>query len=242
MTIQFASVSRFPGKTGTYFYNAMFHHHQIDASYHALEVLEVSALEEILRGDGYQGVSVSMPYKKSVLAYLNRLTEKAKKFESCNSILNVDGALVGHNTDIFGILKSLEKLASGDSVMLLGDGSIAKQYSQVLSERGVPFTQSSRNRGNWDSRHFETADILINATSIGTINSDSPINSVTNFKFVIDLSLKQGQLYLSCRENGIQYFSGMEFYKEVFRNQFEFYTGIQPDIDFYSKLEANLGT
>jgi shikimate 5-dehydrogenase len=173
---------------------------------------------------------------------LSHLTEKARKFESCNSILNVDGALVGHNTDIFGIFKSLENLGSGDSVMLLGDGSIATQYSQVLSERRVTYDQASRNRGNWDNRHFNKADILINATSIGTVNSDSPINSVANFKLVIDLSLNQGRLHSDCRENGIPYFSGMEFYKEVFRNQFEFYTGIHPDIKFYSKLEADLGT
>jgi len=239
--VQFASVSKFPGKTGTYFYNAMFRHHQIDASYHALKVLEVSALEKILQEGGYKGISVSMPYKRSVLSCLSRLTEIARKFESCNSILNVDGALVGHNTDIFGIFKSVEGLGSGDSVMLLGDGSIAQQYSQVLSERGVPFNQSSRNRGNWDNRHFENADVLINATSIGTLNSDSPYNYVANFKFVIDLSLNQGQLYSDCQENGVPYFSGMEFYKEVFRNQFEFYTGIQPDIEFYSKLEADFG-
>jgi shikimate dehydrogenase len=238
--VQFASVSKFPGKTGTYFYNALFRHHQINASYQAIEVLEISSLEKILLGDDYKGISVSMPYKRSVLPYLTHLTEEARKFESCNSILNVGGALVGHNTDIFGIYKSIENMDSSDSVVLLGNGSIATQYSQVLSERGVLFAQISRNRGNWDSRHSGKANILINATSIGTVNSDSPINSVANFNFVIDLSINQGKLYSDCQKNVVSYFSGMEFYKEVFRNQFEFYTGIQLDVDFYSKLEADL--
>lgn len=238
MEIRFASVSSYPGRTGSYFYNKMFEYLGLNFSYQALKVTEVAELQAIFTLGHYRGVSISMPYKTLVLNYLDKVTEVAKEFNSCNSILIDDGNLQGHNTDIFGIYKSLELLDSTDSVALLGGGSIATQYSKILSAREISFSQFSRKQGNWDERHSIASDVVVNATSIGTLDRSSPIILTPSCRYVIDLSLRHGNLQMDCDNFGVSYFSGMDFYEEVFREQFLFYTGLNADMEFFHSLKT----
>ena len=237
MSINFASAAKNPGSAGTFFYNAMFKHHSIDARYDALRISDVFALEQLLTEKQYTGVSVSMPYKGAVLKFLTDQTMNVKKHSSCNSVLIEGNSVKGENTDVFGVIKSLTLIEPEWTVNLLGDGMIASQYVRELKSTGVNFCQFSRKLGNWNLRSSNKPDVVINATALGTIDSTNAVPNVEGCSYVVDLSIRHGELRNLCIKSGIQYFSGLDFYKEVFRYQFHFYTSINPDMERFEELQ-----
>ena len=90
---------------------------------------EVAAsLENIKRYDMF-GLNVSMPYKQTVIPYMDELTDAAQLIGAVNTIINREGKLVGHNTDGIGFFRSLATFADfdvKDKVMtILGGGGAA---------------------------------------------------------------------------------------------------------------------
>lgn len=236
MSLNFASAAKNPGLAGTFFYSAMFKHHSIDARYEALRISDMLALEKLIAEKHYAGISISMPYKGAVLKLLTHQTLNVTGNNSCNSVLIEGSSVKGENTDIFGVAKSLTAIEPEWTVNLLGDGMIASQYVRELERMGANFLQFSRKLGNWNLRNSNKPKVVINATALGTINSSSAVDSVEGCSFVVDLSIRHGALRNLCIESGVQYFSGLDFYKEVFRHQFRFYTGINPDMELFDEL------
>ena len=107
---------------------------------------------------------------------------------------------------------------------ILGNGSISRMFQRIFLESGMNFTVYSRNLGNWGSRNSE-ADLTINATGLGTASKESPLGFLSTNAQIVDLALKENDLSNLCLEYGVTYFSGLYFYKFVFLEQFEFYTG-----------------
>lgn len=237
MIIKFASAAKNPGSTGSFFYNAMFKNHQIEAQYEALKISDVFELEKLLTEKQYMGVSVSMPFKGAVLKFLTDQTMHVKAHSSCNSVLIEGNSVKGENTDVFGVIKSLTLLEPEWRVNLLGDGMIASQYVKELELMGANFCQFSRKLGNWNLRSSNKPNVVINATALGTIDSTSAVPNVEGCSYVVDLSIRHGELSKLCFKSGIQYFSGLDFYREVFRHQFHFYTGINPDMNLFEELQ-----
>ncbi len=237
MSINFASAAKNPGLTGTFFYNAMFKHHSIESRYEALRISDMLELEKLFAEKQYMGVSISMPYKGAVLKFLTDQTMNVKEHSSCNSVLIEGSSVKGENTDVFGVIKSLTLVEPKWTVNLLGDGMIASQYIKELERMGVNFCQFSRKLGNWNLRSGNKPNVVINATALGTIDSTSAVANIEGCSYVVDLSIRHGELRNLCIKSGVQYFSGLDFYKEVFRHQFHFYTSINPDMEHFEELQ-----
>ena len=52
-----------------------------------------------------QGFNVTIPYKKTIIEYLDDLSPEAKMLEAVNTVKNQDGKLIGYNTDGQGFYK-----------------------------------------------------------------------------------------------------------------------------------------
>lgn len=234
----FYSISQHPGTTGEYFYNSFFKKFNIDATYKALgsNTADFNKLLDSLRKTA-NGISISMPFKNTVLNQLTQQSLDVTKYDSCNTIICQDSDLIGYNTDIQGVIESVSKVAYNDKVLILGNGSMGKMFHKYMQSSG--YTQTilvSRSLGNYDSRHQE-ADVLINCTSLGTINNSSPIQTLNKkIKFVIDLSVKRADLFQLCESQNIKYFSGMDFYKCQFKAQYLKYTGQEVDLDYFDYI------
>jgi shikimate dehydrogenase len=237
MTQQFVSLAQYPGTTGTYYYNRFFEYYGISAEYSAVKCLDIFAGIELCVQQDVSGVSVTMPYKQSVLNILDVITCDASIYQSCNTIVNSAGMLTGYNTDIAGVRWSLTDIDVNSDIIVLGSGAMAQQYLRYLHLNNYTrVRQISRSQGNWDSR-TESTDVLINCTALGTVNSLSPVESV-NSAVVIDLSVKPGLLAQQCLNASVKYLSGAEFYQQQFLKQFEIYTGIKPDASVYKLFES----
>jgi shikimate 5-dehydrogenase len=79
--------------------------------------------------------------------------------------------------------------------------------------------------------------VLINCTSLGTVNTDSPLEHLNlNTRLVIDLAVKPNDL--TKQSSNIEYLSGTDFYKNQFFKQYSIYTGKSVDKDDYELIAA----
>ena len=231
----YISLSKYPGTTGEYFYNNFFKHYNINAEYKAHQCYDIGSSIKQAAQNNLTGISVSMPYKKTVIPYLNDITADCATYQSCNTVINNNGRLTGHNSDLSGVKYTCEFIETGDSITVLGDGAMASMYIKYLKDFNV--TQCARKLKTWDLRHA-SCDVIINATGMGTSIDQSPCDHIpSNTRLVIDLSVKQGQLNTQCQASGIKYIGGREFYKEQFKVQFKIYTGVEIDDHVYDKFD-----
>lgn len=112
-----------------------------NAVYLAWEVAEDEVEQSLqqLRVLDMLGANISMPYKKKVLPYLDKVDEYAQLIGSVNTIVQKDGRLTGYNTDGLGFLKSLPKNFSIDKkkMVLLGAGGAATAIVVEAIRQGV---------------------------------------------------------------------------------------------------------
>lgn len=87
------------------------------------------------------GVNVTVPHKEKVLPFLDELTPEAQLTGAVNTIVHIEGRLVGHNTDGAGFLRALREEAgfspAGKNVLVLGAGGAARAVAVALAGAGA---------------------------------------------------------------------------------------------------------
>lgn len=174
-------------------HNAAFNALGIDALYTARDVApeDLTQVIKALRAPDVWGANVTVPHKRAVLAFMDDLSDAAKRIGAVNTIVNKNGYLYGDNTDAPGYLRALADanitLKDADAV-LLGAGGAARAIVYALLTAGVK-RLSIHNRtpekaqalatefstlGNVQALPDEEltprvhgADLLINSTSLG---------------------------------------------------------------------------
>lgn len=238
---KFISLSQYPGKTGKYFYTEFFKHYNIDAVY------EPRACEDIQQGisdaleDNVSGISISMPFKQTVIKQLHSRSASVILYNSCNTIVNDTGFLTGYNADLAGVEAVCENIKLGDKITILGAGAVGSMFVKYLEDLHYPnLNVCARSLNTWAQR-FAYADVVINCTALGTSTIESPYKMgqiPPAARLVIDLSIKDCELAQQCQSYRIKYLSGREFYKSQFLKQFEIYTGIRPSSEVYDNIES----
>ena len=134
--------------------------------------VEPEELGNFLHQADFDGLNVTMPYKKAVIAYLDELTPTAKQIGAVNTIYRKAGKLIGHNTDLYGFQQMLKKSAlspAGKKCLVLGSGGASDVAVFALQQMGANVVIISRkgenNYGNL--AHHKDASIIVNATPVG---------------------------------------------------------------------------
>jgi len=153
---------------------------------HSYENIEPQDLEEIIdkmRCGSLAGVSVTHPYKKQVIHYLDDVDEAAAACRAVNTIVRDGEKLSGFNTDVFGATRALNESNQNSfrNVVLLGAGGAARAVARALAkfsveklvvykrsrtefhlETELPYQVEVRS---WPAGAIEEpADLLVNAT------------------------------------------------------------------------------
>ena len=160
--------------------------HNINALYKK-QLLEKNDVEKILsdvRASRFHGINVTVPFKNTVIPFLDQLSDTAQKTQSVNTIFKSQNKLVGDNTDVYGFSEAIKLTnfnPANKKALILGAGGVVPSvivalknmrfYEIILSNRtkekavnlkkNFPFLKVI----NWG----ETikSDLIINATSIG---------------------------------------------------------------------------
>lgn len=151
----------------------------VDCSYESFPIDDINKLPSLLQDVGeLEGINVTIPYKKSVIPFLNNSTEAVNKIGACNCIKIKNGHLTGHNTDVTGFERSLSpKLKSSHThALVLGTGGSAAAVEYVLEKLSIDFLFVSRNKSS-DNNIISYKDLnkailskytlIINTTPVG---------------------------------------------------------------------------
>ena len=148
-----------------------------------------------------EGLNVTIPYKKAVLAYLTD-SLIPEGLNACNCIKIRNGKLTGYNMDVLGFGKSLTPLLNSaqQRALVLGNGGATESILYVLKEKGIPFEVVSRSlhKGSTLTYSELTRDIvqahtlIINTTPLGTYphtdnSPDIPYEGITHRHLLYDL-------------------------------------------------------
>lgn len=179
-------------------------------------------LGDFLRSGSFEGLNVTIPYKKAVMPYLAEISENAKAIGSVNTITVLpNGTLRGDNTDYDGFLYLVRRsgiAVNGKKALVLGTGGASLPVKKVLSDLGareiISISRTGENNYQNLEKHFD-ADLIVNTTPVGMYpnNLQAPL-SLDGFSLlsgVLDIvyNPQKTQLILDAEQRGIPAFSGL---------------------------------
>ena len=90
-------------------FSPQIHRHFSDYSYTLFEMSE-NEVGDFLKSDRFDSTNVTIPYKKTVMPFLDEISEEARRIGSVNTITRIQsGGLRGDNTDYFGFSYLIRK-------------------------------------------------------------------------------------------------------------------------------------
>ena len=228
--------------------------HNINAIYEKikLEENEIESFIDKIRNQKIDGCNITVPFKKKVIPFLDRLSSEAEKTQSVNTIINNDGNLIGYNTDICGFEKAIKSLnfdMKGKKVFILGAGGVVSSIIYALKKMEtskVILTNRTKKKAEEmkkqfydieivDWGHVINFDVVINATSLGLNNEfiNLDFSNIGGKKLFYDVIynpeetnfLKEGKKLGNQTENGKLMFIFQAF------EAFKLWHGIEPKIN-----------
>ncbi len=159
-------------------HNAGFEVLGLDWRY-ALADVPADALPEMVRqlrrGD-LAGANVTKPHKAAVISLLDAVSEAADRAGAVNTIVrSAEGRLLGDNTDLPALASELARLGRFERAVVLGRGGAARTAAAALADAGASVRMVARDAWAQVPALLEAADLLVNATPIGTAEDVSPV-------------------------------------------------------------------
>ena len=202
-------------------YSPAIHRQLGDYDYQLVELTPEEVGPFLQKGD-FQGLNVTMPYKKTVMDFCAELSPAAQRIGSVNTILRrPDGTLYGDNTDYDGFLYLLQSAGAqvqGKKVLVLGSGGSSLTVRTVLADLGagniVTISRSGPDNYTNLDRHRD-ADYIVNTTPVGMYpnNGAAPVDleQFPNCKGVFDLIYNPAktQLLLDAERRGMLFANGL---------------------------------
>jgi len=193
-------------------HSTIFKEIMLEGTYKLFEIQkeEVGNTINKFKNNSIAGVNVTIPYKTTVMKFLDEISDEAKKIGAVNTICFKDNKTIGHNTDYTGFGMMLEKNdidIHNKKAVVLGSGGAAKAVIQHLLDSEIgELTVVSRNTNKTECiydknginiisyeevSHLHEKDLIINCTPCGMYpNVDNCLiekSSIAKFSTAIDL-------------------------------------------------------
>ncbi|MBQ7321356.1 MAG: AAA family ATPase [Clostridia bacterium] len=157
-------------------FSALIHARLADYTYELCE-LTPCEVDGFMKEKAFRAINVTIPYKQTVIPYLDEVDEIARRIGAVNTVVNRDGRLYGYNTDFAGMCALIERLGlslKGKKVAVLGTGGTSKTARAVAAHLGakeILVVSRTAREGIIDyaaltAEHTDT-EILINTTPVG---------------------------------------------------------------------------
>ena len=236
-------------------HNHWFKENNINAVYEKkqLEETDIEGIITAMKNGDIEGMNVTVPFKKSVIPFVDELEYLAKKTQSVNTIYKKKDKIVGDNTDVKGFQYALQHIkynVKGKKIFILGAGGVTSSIIFALKQLEVSIIMlSNRTKEKaenlkkiypdldlikWgDIKNF---DMIINATSLGLKESDKiPINydQIDAGKFFYDViyNPKKTNFLLEAEKRGNQIENGKMMFAYQAQQAFEMWTGLLPSVN-----------
>ena len=220
------------------------------------KTLKEGDLENLIsqvRDKKIDGINVTLPFKKLIIPFLDKLTLEAQKTQSVNTVYLNKKKVMGHNTDIDGFEMSIQKSnidLSNKKVLILGAGGVVSSIILALTkmkvsrvivsnrtkEKAENLKQIFNNIIVIDWGEVPDFDMIINATSLGLKEDDeipldfSLINKDKFFYDVIYNPKETGFLKIGKKTGNIAINGKLMFVYQAYM-AFNIWHGVKPDIN-----------
>jgi 3-dehydroquinate dehydratase/shikimate dehydrogenase len=226
--------------------NAAFQAKRVNAAYLPCQTDRLPDFLGFARKLGFQGFSVTMPFKRSVIKELDWIDPLANRIGACNTVAVQNGKWMGWNTDAAAVVEVLTKRLrlAGSRILILGAGGAARAAAYALRAEGaVVFIAARREfaarnlaRGisaevvPWSAAYALDVDAVINATPLGMEphSESSPIDLArlrTRVVFDMVYHPQMTRLLVQARGRGLVAIPGIEMLVAQGARQFEIWTG-----------------
>jgi shikimate dehydrogenase len=207
------------------FFETYFRKQQIEAEYKLFEITSINEINSIFQ-QFPAGLNVTIPYKETVLPYLDEIHHDAKMIGAVNTIAFHGKRTIGYNTDCIGFRQSIKPFLTlhHERAMVIGTGGSAKAIAWTLKNIGIDVLFISRTPNHQD-KIFSYDDInpnmvnacklIVNCTPVGMYPNETstivfPFSSLCSDHLVIDLIynpeetifLREAKKYGACILNG----------------------------------------
>ena len=205
------------------YFNEKFLKEEItNTKYLNFELNDISEFPQFIKKQNLSGLNVTLPYKESIIPFLDELSENAKSIGAVNTIQIANGKLIVHNTDIIGFKQSITPLLAGrNTALILGDGGTAKAVKFVFNQLNISYKTINRKSSfDYSDITLQLIDfntIIINTTPVGMIPEIEnypkiPYELLTEKHLLFDLIykpketlfLKYGRANKACTKNGLE--------------------------------------
>ena len=206
-------------------FSKIIHEKLADYTYDLIP-LSLEELDVFMREKEFSAINVTIPYKETVIPYLDEVDPKAAKMGAVNTVVQRNGKLFGYNTDYFGFRYMLEHnhiQIAGKKVLVLGRGGASKAVIAVLEDMGAAEIHTIYYKIAEDSISYETcyalhtdAQVIVNTTPVGMYpnSGHTPIDLTpfTKLEAVADVVYNplRTRLVLDAEEKGCQAIGGLE--------------------------------
>jgi shikimate dehydrogenase len=176
-----------------------------DFSYLNLEINSINEFKSILlKHSNLKGLNVTIPYKETVIPFLDDLSPEAKEIGAVNCIKIYNGKLTGYNTDIYGFTQSIKPFLdrNHERALILGTGGASKAVAQALKKIGLEFffvtSSGTKKTGNTffyseiNEVVMNAFKLIVNTTPLGTFPDTNvcpplPYGFITQEHLIYDL-------------------------------------------------------
>ena len=229
--------------------------YNIDAVYDKKK-LDISELEysvKQVREKKINGINVTVPFKNSIIPFLDKLSNEAEKTKSVNTIFLKDETIIGHNTDIEGFELAINDInydVSGKKVLLLGAGGVSPSILYALNnmqahkifisnrtqDKAVKLKKTFTEIEIVEWGTIPDFDMIINATSLGLKVDDSinlDFSKIGSGKFFYDIIYNPSETnFLKSAKNiGNKTENGKKMFIYQAQASFKIWNSIEPGVD-----------
>ena len=236
-------------------HNYWIKENNLEANYDKKKVNEsdIEGIINDIRKGKIEGINITVPFKKSVIPFLDKLTPPAHEAQSVNTIYKENNKIIGHNTDIAGFelaLKSINYDLKSKKVFILGAGGVVPSIIIALKKMGASkIILSNRTQAKAENLKKIITDLdilnwgqvpefnmIINATTVG-LNSNDEIkldyDAIGPHKLFYDViyNPKQTNFLLKAKKFGNQTENGKMMFIYQAHQAFNVWHKILPSIN-----------
>lgn len=153
--------------------------HYDNCEYANYDIKNIQKLSQIIQETkGLVGLNVTIPYKETLIPYLDKLSKTAKKIGAVNCVtVSKKKKLKGYNTDYYGFKKTITPLLNDHhkKALILGTGGASKAVAYALRKLKIEYDFVSRTPDEFQLSYselnaelFDEYQIIINTTPVGT--------------------------------------------------------------------------
>jgi shikimate dehydrogenase len=162
-----------------YFTDKFQQRNLLDYNYSNIDIQNIEEFPKYIKqNSSFSGLNVTIPYKETIIPYLDKLSKRAAEIGAVNTIkITKSGKLKGFNTDYLGFKKSLEPLLNQyhQKALILGTGGASKAVAYALKKLKIPYLYVSRTAdgeaisyNQITKNTFIEFQIIVNCSPVGT--------------------------------------------------------------------------